>query len=349
MSEPSGNEQGLYHPKSAVRCSQDQREALGLKWYSLQALTLHPPPSAVGEFAVLGELPARCDESFSDKILCVAGYIGSTDTWLPVETEWVKALVDEDLKEFHAEHCEHGNGEFAGRDAAALQQRFIRILMHSDLRSYVSVLDWAAWKEVQPIIKGLRPPGYWRPFWYLFQYHVETMTYELDHFPAYQRVAFIFDRHAKSGKSCDVYKGLRDSGMEFAPRLGAFAVRDSRDYPALQAADLLAYEARKQFEAEGFNKHVFESKRRWQWAALTAFEPHVHVTYITAELIKGDIIKALERDAQARAERESKEKEERAARRAAHEARQQNASPSRARKSPSAPPTPAQDPPEESL
>ena len=196
------------------------------------------------------ELTAYSDESETEhEVYCVAGYWAPARDWERFDWAWTQELRKRHLTEFHAEHCEHGDGEFAGRDdRIELRDQFVRIINQHPIHGTWAVVNLQAWDTWAAEIKRLRPRAD-GAFYIAFQMYLDAVSQEVDRFPPEERVGFVFDNRPESGKAIVLFNWLRktpDPAFRItASRLGDVASASSVRLPGLQAADLLAYEARK--------------------------------------------------------------------------------------------------------
>jgi hypothetical protein len=79
------------------------------------------------------------------------------------------------------------------------------------------------------------------------------------------------------------------SELDFVPRLGALAFVDSVDFPAVQTADVLAFETRKHFVEVAYGISPKAYGTRWQWRDLVESEPAV----VTVRHFNDDAISVL--------------------------------------------------------
>jgi Protein of unknown function (DUF3800) len=221
---------------------------------------------------VVHDLRAYCDESETPgRAFSIAGYLASATVWDELESEWADALEDESLSEFHMQPCEQGHGEFKGKTQAErrrLQDHFIDLLTGSRIRGFVTAIDLAAYDELRSEVKDLRAPGYWKPYLLAFQHQLEQMALAVDDdgLPAHERIAFSFDEQKElQGRAKTLYDSVKGSRtLSFVGRLGAIAFLDSRESPAVQTADVLAYEARREFSEAVYGEPRKPSRSQWQ-------------------------------------------------------------------------------------
>src|SRR5207237_398190 len=103
------------------------------------------------------------------------------------------------------------------------------LLMLSNLRAYVTVIDLRAWKKSQATIDKLRAPLYGHAYFLAFQHQCEMMALDVRQFSEYARIAFLFDEHEEfQGRALKLHTTLKQSKrLAFVSRLGAIAFDDS--------------------------------------------------------------------------------------------------------------------------
>lgn len=196
------------------------------------------------------ELTCYFDESFSDSVHVVAGYVASTETWDgPFTVAWNSALRDRSrpVSEFKASDCRQGRGDFRGWERAERE----------DL-----VFDLSDVLLMNPIAAGFATavvfPGEFRGR------RDRALMNQISHGMAlgmclYQclRTAVPFCERslrvvvdAREGfydrvlRNFEGAKGTLEA--EHARKISGPFSGDSKDCPALQAADLLAYETHRE-------------------------------------------------------------------------------------------------------
>jgi hypothetical protein len=213
------------------------------------------------------ELTAYCDESGTQlRDFCVGGWLAPRTEWEKLEAPWKQALSEAGLPEFKMRDCEMGQGLFKGRvDRRELQERFISLVISIHAQGYVSWIDLQAMHEVAAEVNQPLLPGFRAPYLLAFSMELQLMAHELasSSIPVQERVAFVFDRQDQyAAKALIVAAGIKaNPAFRNRDRLGPVAFDDSRLVPAIQAADILAYEAHRVRTRGG---------PRWQWDMLKA-------------------------------------------------------------------------------
>ena len=174
----------------------------------------------------------------------VAGGIAEVEQWVGFDLEWKRTLDKFNVSEFHMSHLAHFKGEYTGW-AENKRKGFLRALCQ--------IVD----KYIRKPIGGLVPKDAFqslsperRAQWMNDPYFVclqdamrlaGNMAHEL--FVPAESVHIICDQQPGfEAKANRVYRACQKQ-LEHGDRLVQFGFGDSKDYPGLQLADLIAYEA----------------------------------------------------------------------------------------------------------
>jgi hypothetical protein len=211
------------------------------------------------------------DESeTAGQVFCISGYLAPADEWEKLEVPWRTALREEDLCEFKMQDCEQGHGDFKTRsrpDRTRLQGLFISLAMSVNLHAFVTGIDLKAYGKAAPLIKRKRAMGYWKPYLLAFQHQLELMATRPPLAPD-EEIAFIFDEQQEfKGKAKALFDSVKRSRrLDYVARLGGLAFLDSIRHVQIQAADILAYEARRHLIEVVYSTEPLAE--RWQWQRL---------------------------------------------------------------------------------
>jgi hypothetical protein len=140
----------------ANRTKLECRSPLELDW-----VALHAPCSLA--WNAMPDVTAYCDESATEhQVYCVAGYWATTEEWERLAAAWQAQLDAFGLAEFHAQECEQGHGEFAGRDdRPAIFTAFIDLINRFEIHGVFALVDLRGWDEISGAVKELRSPRGW--------------------------------------------------------------------------------------------------------------------------------------------------------------------------------------------
>jgi hypothetical protein len=215
------------------------------------------------------------DESFGtppqpSPWFAIAGYVAAADTWAVFEEKWSEVLQAENLVEFKASDCENRRGDYEDwtpARRAALQRRLIHLIMGGNLTGVWTAIDIDAYKVLEATLPQSNHPAlrryhdpYFFAFSHLLQVNVELIVTMQLLERIGEQVAFVFDKSDWTGRAAQMYADHQKLDSPSVKYLGGISFDDSKKHPALQAADLLAYEARR----FAMNR----SDPRWQWLLL---------------------------------------------------------------------------------
>jgi Protein of unknown function (DUF3800) len=178
------------------------------------------------------------------KAFAIGGCIASTEKWAAFEREWNEALSEERIPWFHMVDFEHPerdrDNQFFGWDQSRRQKLLNRLL--DIMNAHIVCLGTAQ-----------RLPGSGRltiEEYYSSHYRVCVTRPAL--FTDSEIVSFVFARHPTiSGKKPaqialgeyhDILVRAYSTRLRWDGRLGSMKIDDARKVPALQAADIVAYE-----------------------------------------------------------------------------------------------------------
>jgi len=197
------------------------------------------------------------------------------------------------------------SGLYSGWDRARsdrVQSEVHSILLTSNLRAHVIAIDLRAWQRHQPLIQSLRTvPHATRPgatesyadhYFWAFQHSCESIAGDVDRYSGATEVAFAFDQLDQMKERAErLYQNLRqDSSLPFTSKLGNLSFVSSDRNVAVQAADVLAYEAKRQFMSVVFGIAP-QQERPVYWQAVS-MSPNARIRFITDAQMPG-VLKAM--------------------------------------------------------
>ncbi len=224
------------------------------------------------------------DESEDSDCLCIAGVLASTHHWPQFEDAWSAIVTEIGMPEFHMQECENRKGFWENwtnlDDRRAVQQRFIELFVKNVTPSpvgFVVAVDLAAFRgTVGPKIKSVHPGrGYDKPWLFAFMHVLDRMLMAQR---AYSRMLHTDERLDLFFDEKDEFEGrvggmLKELKQETDYPIGDVSFDDSRDQPALQAADLLAYEARRFITEVVLRVRLDKGVREQWWQLMNAKLP----------------------------------------------------------------------------
>jgi hypothetical protein len=193
------------------------------------------------------------DESEDATTLCLAGLFAPDHHWYPFESAWRSRLDEYGMAEFHCADCEHGDGFFElwmkPSERTAVEQRFIDIIVNNRSPSpvgYLAVIDVPAFRKAvagKPQVPRRERQPWMFAFRQVLDRMVEAQKMMNGRFAVDERVDLVFDEKDESaGRVKELLKSVA-SDPKFP--IGTVSFENSLDRVGLQAADLLAFEARR--------------------------------------------------------------------------------------------------------
>jgi hypothetical protein len=190
-------------------------------------------------------------------ILCIAGFIGEQAAFADLDRRW-STVLDKPcwptrLSEFHMVDCVHGNGEFReGRWSYAE-----RLALYGDLAGAIvessqvssdkliavgaGVITDIFTKIPQADLDLLKAEGLGTPFDLTFQLLLQQTIHKMNDYWPGEKVAFLYDDGNKPEADRFLELCQHYSAHFYLDALGGWGQSDSKNFAALQAADLFAF------------------------------------------------------------------------------------------------------------
>lgn len=202
------------------------------------------------------QVEAYFDESGSHRqapVLCVAGYVMEKDAAIQLSREWQAVLSARTLPYFRMSQCAHGNGPFKSLSQSARSQtvlRLIQIIEQYTEQGLAVTVNEEKFNHLLPR-RGLIGSSY------SFAVHLllaGVRSWIASH-PAVSSAAYFFEAgHRSQAESNDVLSLIfKQPALQEASRYSGHAFVKKEETPAVQAADLLAWQwyTDKRHELEG--------------------------------------------------------------------------------------------------
>lgn len=190
-------------------------------------------------------------------VFVMAGWVAPQDEWTVFDQRWRATLRNAGVpsnKGYHATDCESGYGLFAGWSVD--KRTALTIALIDIIRSTNTVGSGVIINRVVPT--NASAGARWfsiEPYTAAIPLFLTLMTQKASMFlDAAARIAFVLDRQKDyAASSVANFNAMRDdpiSGLNpIQERAGTLVFGDSVEHTPLQAADLLAFELRKEYEA----------------------------------------------------------------------------------------------------
>lgn len=206
------------------------------------ARIVHPTASRHRGMALLR---AYFDESgihSSSKVIMVGGMVGIPEQWAALEIDWNQLLVNVGLPYFHATECAAGSGIYTQLHSQIRKDLFVNF-SRLFLKHNFSAVNGAVWRsEWEKFKAGSNSKNYPEPYYLCFHYCVEQLSKWSTEHANGEPIAIVFASQADySQRALATYEAIK-AGSPWRGFLGSLTFADAKEYPALQAADLIAYE-----------------------------------------------------------------------------------------------------------
>src|ERR1035437_71146 len=188
----------------------------------------------------------------------IAGLVGTEQNWRKLENRWTAILAKSGLAQgeaFHATALEGGRDPFHRLDVirrGALYSQFVNIIVESSLIAIASGVlcdHFMRFSETERSKISHGKPDV--PYFHCLQDFWVAAAHCADTLPEGEQIFFVSDNldggfRDNADASFKAYKN--DTNWPNSRRLDDLVFRPKEKFPALQAADLLAYESRSHFE-----------------------------------------------------------------------------------------------------
>jgi hypothetical protein len=196
-----------------------------------------------------------------EKVIAAGAFSGDYRQWMKLVSPWKRRLKRAGMKYFRATEYYSLRGEFEhfrdpvkypipkGSEAArALRDDLDHIIKTSKIIGIAHCIPLAVYKEVrenEPHGKDIFPED---PFEAALQSLIRDCAKEFKkHYGNKHRLAFVCDSGPNSARIAKVYSSFKQAHPDFGDIIGGLVHGDDKQYPQLQAADLMAHLAREMF------------------------------------------------------------------------------------------------------
>jgi hypothetical protein len=188
-------------------------------------------------------LSAYLDESGAhdgSKVLVLGCLVASPRSWEVLAKHWRSALDTVGVDEFHASDCAVGGGKFRDSEKRERDGLFVRlvniIVKNASYRAWTAVSledhqQCAHYSEGVPSVYAIAALG--------CTSRVRAIALQRG---ADYRVPYVFDQGKVGRRAFRAFEKMAEQGRAGSLAMGAISRGDRREMPALQAADLFAYE-----------------------------------------------------------------------------------------------------------
>jgi hypothetical protein len=180
----------------------------------------------------------------------MAGLVAPTLNWEFFEANWKAALNRFDLPYFHMQDFAQFKGAFRGWTEDGRRELFdalLRIIIESGAMPFGSIVPLAEYKKVT----GDRQAHWVEPYYVCMVSCIGLVAAFHSH-TSFERVALVFSEQAKfKHQALGLFEDIRQH-YTFAQKALPPSFHNMRELVPLQAADLIAYEMKKEYERRAF-------------------------------------------------------------------------------------------------
>jgi hypothetical protein len=192
-----------------------------------------------GYLAVLGAYIDESGAPESGEVLVLSGFYTTPKHWAKILREWLGIVHRSGVTRFHTTDCANGYNEFEGWSNTRKKNMFTNLInivsRHSDL---IGCSAGIALKDYKEVVSPEVDEVFGGPRSLTFQLLVMDMVKK-----ANAPIAFIVDKPPKGwGILDDVFEKTKALPRPWCSLLHSLTPGNVRTFPAIQIADLLAYE-----------------------------------------------------------------------------------------------------------
>ncbi len=186
----------------------------------------------------------------AQRFVGMAGFVAPMLNWEFFEANWKAALNRFDLPYFHMKDFAQFRGAFRGWTEDQRRELFnalLRIITESGAMTLGSIVPLAEYKKVT----GERQAHWIEPY-YICMVSCISLVSAFHSHTSFKQVALVFSEQAEfKHQALGLLEDIRQHYV-FAQKALSPSFLNMREHVALQAADLLAYEMKKEYERRTF-------------------------------------------------------------------------------------------------
>lgn len=177
--------------------------------------------------------------------MVMAGFIGTEEQWAKFTHDWQHVLMQFAVPHFHMAECEIGEGLFEGwsrakRDSIVHDLR--GAILDNGLFGIGAVISKKDWDE---LVTGEERDVLGDSQDVAFVHAIDLGTKAAKHKYAGHKIGFIFDEGNKTESKLRIIE-VFDEHYKDEPEIVSITFAKVKDFPPLQAADMLAWETNRQ-------------------------------------------------------------------------------------------------------
>jgi hypothetical protein len=195
-------------------------------------------------------------------IVTVAGYIGRPADWRDWTKTWLRTLRSAGIKVYHAVDAQNLTGEFEDWDdvrVVELAKKLLPMIADSPIYSVAVGMDLRVFELAMQGRDDLRSV-FGTPYVACAQWVMQIFLNVAHQAGNTERIAFVHENNSYHGQVYEAFNWIKENSNR-GENVISLTFGTKKDYPPLQCADILAYEANKRLR----NPH---GKPRRSWEAL---------------------------------------------------------------------------------
>jgi hypothetical protein len=215
-----------------------------------------------GDLAVLQVYMDESGTHDGSQTVTVAGYIGRPESWRDWTEKWAQALGG--VKVYHAVDAQNLNGEFAKWDdaqVAELVKKLLPIIVGAEIGGISVAMDLRAFETAMKGRDDLREL-FGTPYIACLQWAMQAILNIAFEVRNAEQIAFIHENNDFHAQAYECFSWVKQNSHR-GNNIISLTFGGKKDYPPLQAADILAYETNKRLRR-------IDAPERRPWAALKA-------------------------------------------------------------------------------
>lgn len=197
-------------------------------------------------------------------IVTVAAYLGRPEHWCAWTQEWKRALYPTGVKVYHAVDAQNLAGEFSGWTpdrVAELAKKLLPIIANGNIAGIAVGMDLRVFDAALKGRDDLKAV-FGDPYVACAQWAIQIILNIAADTGNTARIAFVHETNNYHAQVYDAFEWIKKNTVR-GDNLISLSFGKKKDYPPLQAADILAYEANKRL------RNISAPARR-PWDALRA-------------------------------------------------------------------------------
>lgn len=215
--------------------------------------------------------------------VCMAGYLAGYDAMVGLIEKWQQLLMKHGIREIHMRQIiaipltgmyAHLNWDQTKRDEVLCE--FVRVINETPMSGVGVAVDVAAWRRHKRAAPHLFSDSIQQ---FCLERILSRVVGQMHDAGIDESLALVFDTDPEFGANrFKLFCALMGHDQRAARRLTSITFAHAAHYPALQAADLLVWETRRELMQK---RERHQSTRRWQ--AMFTNMPNYHLEYTVGE------------------------------------------------------------------